>query len=143
MASKKSDPQLPDALRALVKDIGRPVTSEDIDTYGRFREIEDRSHRVRAIVKAWNDQQTQDRKLRERYAHWLMLAMAAQAVVINLAFVLLGCGVLIVEPWTARVFIAAVFAEIAALVLLVVKYLFTPTGDTILKYLDELKPKER
>ncbi len=72
-----------------------------------------------------------------------MIALAVQAVVVNVAFVLLGLGALAVEPWTARVFILAVFGEIAALVLLVVKYLFTPSGDTILKYLDERKPKER
>ncbi len=69
MAGKKSDPQLPESLRALVKDTGRPVSTEDIDSYGRLREVQDRSHRVRAIVKAWKDQQTQDRQLREKYAY--------------------------------------------------------------------------
>jgi hypothetical protein len=143
MAAKRSKPQLPQPLQALVKDIGRPVSSADIDTYGRLQEIQDRSHRVRAIVKAWKEQQAQDRQLREKYAHWLMIAMAVQAVLVNLVFILLGLGVLVVEVWTARVFIMAVFGEIVALVLLVVKYLFTPPGDTILKYLDERRPKER
>lgn len=137
MAKAKSEPQLPDALRALVKDIGRPVTSADVDTYGRLKEIHDRSYRVRVIVKAWKDQQTQDRKMREQYARWLMLAMAVQAVIVNVAFVLMGFGLLTVEPWTARTFIMAVFAEIAALVLLVVKYLYTPSTDKILDYLDD------
>lgn len=140
MAGKKATPQLPEALRAKVAEIGRSISPDDIDAYGKLREIRDRSHRVRAFVKAWKDQQTQDRRLREKYAHWLMIAMAVQAVVVNAAFVLLGLGVLALEPWTARVFITAVFGEIAALVLVVVKYLFTPSGDTILKYLDERKP---
>jgi hypothetical protein len=142
MAKAKPEPQLPDALRALVKDIGRPVTSEDVDTYGRLREIHDRSYRVRVIVKAWKDQQTQDRKMREQYARWLMLAMAVQAVVVNITFVLMGCGVLTFEPWTAKTFIMAVFGEIAALVLLVVKYLYTPSTDKILDYLDD-RPRKK
>jgi hypothetical protein len=95
MAVKKGDSRLPESLQALVKDLGRPVSPEDIDTYGRLQEIQDRSHRVRAIVKAWKDQQTQDRKLREKYAHWLIIAMAVQAVVVNLVFVLLGLSVLV------------------------------------------------
>ncbi len=143
MAAKSSDPQLPESFRALLKDPDRPISAEDVATYGKLREIEDRSHRLRAIVKAWKDQQTQDRKLREKYAHLLMIAMAIQAVFINIAFLLIGFGLLVVEPWTARTFMMAVFAEMAAMVLLVVKYLFTPSGDAILKYLDERKPKTR
>lgn len=46
-----------------------------------------------------------------------MIALAVQAVLVNVAFVLLGFGILVVDPWTARVFIMAVFGEIGALVL--------------------------
>jgi hypothetical protein len=143
MAKKNPATDVPESLRDKVAKLGPPVSSDDVDTYGRLREIQDRSHRIRSIVKAWKDQQTQDRKLREKYAHWLMIAMATQAILVNLAFILLGVGVLTVEPWTARTFIMAVFGEIAALVLLVVKYLFTPSGDTILKYLDDRRSSGR
>jgi hypothetical protein len=143
MAAKRPEPQIPDSLKDKVKQVGSPISSKDIDSFGKLREIRDRSHRLRTIVRAWKDQQTQDRKLREKYAHGLMIALAVQAVFVNAVCVLLGCGTLTVEPWTARPFIIAVFGEIAALVLLVVKYLFTPSGDTILKYLDERKPKGR
>lgn len=141
--ARRAKPQVPDSLKDKVRSVGPRVSSRDVDTYGRLREIQDRSHRVRAIVKAWKDQQAQDRKLREKYAHWLLVALAVQAALANLAFVLLGLGLLVVEPWTARSFLLAVFAEIAALVLLVVKYLFTPPGDTILKYLDERPRRQR
>ena len=126
MAKSSRTPDLPDSLRAKVEKIGHPVSSEEIDVYGQLTSIRDRSHRLRTLVKAWKDQQTQDRKLREKYANWLMLALAIQAVIVNVAFVLLGVGLLTVEPWTARTFIVAVFGEIAALVLLVVRYLFVP-----------------
>lgn len=143
MAGNPSIPDLPANLQKLVKAVGRPVTSADIDSYGKLRDIEDRSHRLRTIVKAWKDQRTQDRALRQKYAHWLIVGMAAQAVAVNAVFVAIGTGRMAVEEWTARIFIIAVFGEIAGMVLLVVKYLFTPASESILKYLDPPSPKER
>jgi hypothetical protein len=61
--------------------------------------------------------------MREQYANYLIVGMGIQALIVNVVLVLIGCGRLSFEPWTARTFIMAVFAEIAALVLLVVKYL--------------------
>lgn len=52
MVKQRSEPQLPDALKALVENIGSPVSSEHVDTYGRLQEIQDRSHRLRTVVKA-------------------------------------------------------------------------------------------
>ncbi len=139
MAKKKSQPQVPDTLKNLVQNVGEPVSSADVDSYGKLRQIEDRSHQVRTIIKAWKDQQAQDRKMRERYANYLIFAMGLQALVMNVIFVLIGCGALTFEPWTARTFIVSVFAEIASMVLIVVKYLFTPSSDKVLQFLSEKK----
>ncbi len=136
MARQRSRPQVPENLKALVADVGGPVSSADVDTYGKIREIHDRSHQIRTIVSAWKEQQKQDRELRARYARWLMGAMAVQASLINVIFVLMGCGLLSFESWTARTFIVSVFGEIAALVLMVVKYLFTPSSASILQFLE-------
>ena len=46
------------------------------------------------------------------------------------------------EQWTANTFLMAVFAEISALVLLVVKYLFPVTTDKILELIDRFRGKE-
>jgi hypothetical protein len=135
----KSD--LPGDLQKLVDIVGAPVTSKDVDVWSRFQEIQDRSHRLRTILEAWKAQQSQDRQLRERYALWLLVAMAVQATVINVIYVLMGTGLLTLDPWTGRTFIMAVFAEIVALVLIVVKYLFTPSGDKILTLTAEVKPR--
>lgn len=137
MTKNNPRPQIPDTLKSITQDVGKPVSSSDVDTYGKLRQIEDRSHQVRTIVKAWKDQQTQDRKMRERYANYLILAMGLQAFVMNVIFVLIGCGVLTFEPWTAKTFIVSVFAELAAMVLIVVKYLFTPSSDRVLRFLSE------
>jgi hypothetical protein len=139
MAKKKADPQIPDNSKGLVQDVGKPVTLSQVDTFGKLRQIRDRSHQIRTIVKAWKDQQAQDRKMRERYATYLIVAMGLQAITINVVFVLMGCGVLTFEAWTARTFILSVFAEIAAMVLIVVKYLFTPSSDKVLQFLGQKK----
>lgn len=145
MAKRRPKPELPEGLQALVKDIGRPVSSAEVDIFGRLQEIQDRSHRVRTIVKVWKDQQTQDRRMREHYARCLMLALAIQAVVVNVVFVLIGFRVVTFEQGTVQAFILSVFGEIAALVLLVMKYLYTPSSDKILDFLDERGkgPRER
>ena len=77
--------------------------------------------------------------MRKLYANWLMGAMSIQVVAINVIFVLIGCGVLKFEQWTANTFVTATFAEISALVLLVVKYLFPATTDRILDLIDRFK----
>lgn len=140
--SRPNTPSVPASLQALVREVSASVTTEEIDTYGKLREIHDKSHRLRVIVKAWNDQQTQDRKLREKFARYLMVALAIQAVLVNVFFLLMGFGLFSVEQWTARLFVALVFGEIAALVLVVVKYLFAPPAESILRYLDRANPKE-
>ena len=83
MAKKKPPPQVPDTLKNLVQDVGKPVSSSDVDSYGKLRHIQDRSHQIRTIVKAWKDQQAQDRRMRERYATYLIVAMGTQALIVN------------------------------------------------------------
>lgn len=143
MAKKKSQPQVPDNLKGLVEDLGNPVTSSDVDSYGRLKQIEDRSHQVRTIVKAWKDQQIQERAMRERYARYLIAGMGLQALLINVVFILIGANVLSFEPWTSRTFIMAVFADIAGMVLIVVKYLFTRSSDNLLQFLNRKKSSSR
>ena len=80
--------------------------------------------------------------MRKRYANWLIGTMSVQVVVINLIFVLIGCGVLKFEPWTANTFVMATFAEISTLILLVVKYLFPATTDRIIDLIDRFQNKD-
>jgi hypothetical protein len=143
MARKKPPIQVPEDLKNLVEDVSNPLALSDVDSYGKLREIQDRSHQIRTIVKAWKDQQIQDRRMRERYANYLIAAMGLQTLVVNVVFVLIGVGMLTFEPWTARTFIMAVFAEIAAMVLIVIKYLFTPSSDKVLQFLHEKKSSTR
>ena len=81
--------------------------------------------------------------MRKLYATWLMSADEVQVVAINVIVVLIGCGLLKFEPWTAKTFVMAVFAEVSALVLLVVKYLFPATSDKILDLIDRLAKDQK
>ena len=72
-----------------------------------------------------------------------MLAMALQIGVINIVFILIGMKVLVFEQWTANTFIMSVFAEVAALVLLVVKYLFARPDDTLLRLAGRKRQREK
>ncbi len=124
-----------------VLEVGEPVTSEQIDNIGKLQDIQERAKHHRTIVSAWKQQQDQDRKMRKLYANWLMGAMSVQVLAINIIFVLIGCGVLKYEPWTANTFVMATFAEISAFILLVVKYLFPATSDRILELIDRFKER--
>lgn len=126
-----------------VVEVGGPVTSEQIDNLGKIQDIQERVKHHRTIVNAWKQQQDQDRKMRKMYANWLMGVMSVQVVAINVIFVLIGCGVLKFEQWTANTFLTATFAEITALILLVVKYLFPATTDRILALIDRFKYKNK
>ena len=131
------------AQRVGVEEVREPVTSEQINNIGKLQDIHERAKHHRTIVNAWKNQQDQDRKMRKLYATWLMVVMSIQIVAINVIFILIGCKVLMFEPWTANTFVMAVFTEIGALVLLVVKYLFPATSDKILELLGLFKSKDQ
>lgn len=141
MAAK---PKLPASIQQVaeqvgVVEVGDPVTSEDIDNLGKLQNIQERTKHHRTIINAWKQQQDQDREMRKLYANWLIGIMSIQVVAINVIFVLIGRGFLKFEPWTVNTFVTATFAEIGALVLLVVKYLFPATTDRILDLIDRFK----
>jgi hypothetical protein len=127
-----NEPNLPDALGRHVKQLGKPVTSREVDTYSKLQSVRDQSHRLRTVVRAWKEQQAQERKLRDRYANLLIWGMGIQVLFINVIIILLGTNLITLEPWTARTFVVSVFAEITALVLVVVKFLFRgPDGSDL------------
>ncbi len=144
MAKHQLPAKIQQAIKAAgVVEVGAEVTSEQIDHLGKLQDIQERSKHRRTIVSVWKQQQDQDRKMRKTYANWLMGAMSVQVFAINVVFVLIGTGVLKYEQWTANTFVMATFAEIGALVLLVVKYLFPTTADRILDLIDRFKEGEK
>jgi hypothetical protein len=135
--------RLPAAVQPVVEKIGKPVTSAEIDEIGKLQDIRERSRHHRTIVKAWKQQQDQDRKMRKMYATWLLLAMSIQIVGIHVIFILIGVGLLEFQQWTTNTFIVSVFAEVSAMALLVVKYLFPATSDKVLDLIDRFRTKNQ
>lgn len=75
-------------------------------------------------MASWEKQQSDERDLRNRYAKWLVIALFIQIAIINIAFFLIGFGLLTVERWVASSFIVGVFFEVTGMTLVVVRYLF-------------------
>lgn len=108
----------------IVQSIGEPVTNDDVTIYERVRRIEDASYELRTIVASWEKQQSDERDLRNRYAKWLVIALFIQIAIINIAFFLIGFGLITVERWVASSFIVGVFFEVTGMTFVVVRYLF-------------------
>jgi hypothetical protein len=115
-------------LSSFLEEVGEVITPEKVSLYKEVREVHQWHETERIRVAAWKEQQIQDREMRKNYATWLLIAMSFQVVAINVVYVLMGLKYLEFQPWTANTFIMSVFAQIAALVLVVVKYLFAPVS---------------
>jgi hypothetical protein len=129
---------IPDTLRDKVKSVGSAVTREDLDAYGRLREIEDKSYKLQKILEAWQNQHREERAMRKTYATALLAGLGVQMLLVNAAFFLIGFKLLQVEQWIANTFIMAVFAEIAGMTFFVIKYLFPKVSSDVLATLEKL-----
>jgi hypothetical protein len=131
-------PDLPDALRDKVLAIGASVSPDEIEVYGRYQEIADRSAKLRTILAAWERQHTEERQMRQRYARWLLVGMFIQMALVNFAFFAIGWGWIQVSQWVATSFILAVFGEISGMVFFIVKYLFPKVSSDVLATVEKL-----
>ena len=125
-------------LRQFAETVGSSLSTENIEPWARLREVEDRSYRLRTLVQTWEQQQGEERQLRRDYASRLLWIWVVQALVVNIAFALLGLNVLVVDQWVANAFILSVFAELVGMVLIVMRYLFPKDGDSLLKLIERL-----
>jgi hypothetical protein len=130
--------ELPESLREKVKFIGPSVSSEDIDAYGRWRDIENKSYKLQKLLEAWERQHTEERAMRKTYATALLVALGIQMLLVNSAFFLIGFGLLRVEQWVANTFIMAVFGEIAGMTFFIIKYLFPKVSADVLSTVEKL-----
>jgi hypothetical protein len=137
-ATESGHPNIPSQFQPFAEATGSSVSSDDIEPWARFREVEDRSYRLRTLVQTWEHQQREERKLRRDYASRLLWIWVVQALVVNLAFVLIGLRILVVDQWVANAFILSVFVELVGMVLIVMRYLFPKDGDSLLKLIERL-----
>jgi hypothetical protein len=129
---------VPAELRGQVKWIGNEIKPIDLGEYGRYVEIEDKSHKLRTILEAWKHQQEEERGLRQSFAKWLLGGLFIQMILVNAAFFCIGFGILTVDKWVASSFILAVLAEIAGMATIVIKYLFPNDKSDVLDLIQKL-----
>lgn len=134
----QQEPELPDAIRDKVLAIGASVSPDEVEVYGRYQEIADRSAKLRTVLEAWERQHTEERQLRQKYARWLLAAMFIQMALVNFAFFAIGLGWIQITPWVATSFILAVFGEVSGMVLFIVKYLFPKVSSDVLATIEKL-----
>ena len=121
-----------------VVEVRKEVTPEDVDSWIRLQGAEDRRYKLRTVVEAWDSQQTEDRKMRRRYAKVFMWIIGLQILAINTAFFLIGFGIITIGKMTLEVFFVSVFAEIVSMTLVILKYLFPKLGTELLKLLENM-----
>ena len=136
--TEKSPIGLSKELSDKVLSFGASVTKDDVDVYARIHEVENKSYKLRRVLAAWEHQHSEERALRKTYAKWLLVILSVQALLINVAFFLIGFGWLVVEQWVATSFIVAVYGEVAAMTLIVVKYLFPDVRPDVLNLIEDL-----
>lgn len=129
---------IPDALRDKVKTIGSAVTHQDLDVYGRVREIEDKSYKLQRVLNAWEGQHREERAMRKTYATWMLVGLGVQMLLVNAAFFLIGFKLIEVNQWVANTFIMAVFSEIAGMTFFIIKYLFPKVSSDVLTTVEKL-----
>lgn len=127
-----------DEIGKFIKSIDEDVTAQDIDTYERLQKAQDSSFRIRTILSAWEKQQVEERDIRRKYAWCLLFGLFVEAMVANIAFFMIGFGIINVSEWVANAFIVGIFGEIAAITLIVVRYLFPQIGKEVLDMLKKL-----
>jgi hypothetical protein len=122
----------------LISSIEEPVTPDDIDTYGKYKDIENKSRKINTILRAWNAQQQQERDLRNSYAKTFIVIIVLQLAVINLVVVLVGLGCLFLPQWVFTTLVISVFGEISAMSMVIIKYLFPEMSNKLLDLLEKL-----
>jgi hypothetical protein len=130
--------QLPSDVPERVQALGVAVTSEEVDSYGRYREIQDRSFRLRTVVSAWESQQTEERRLRRSYGTAILIALCVQTLLVDAMFILMGVGKIAIAQWVANIFIVSVFGQIVALAVVVVRHLFPQPSSEILRLIERI-----
>ena len=119
------------------RDVGRTQSIEGaVSLYG--------SGLLRILAAHWlgtkhlSQQQIEERKLRVRYANWLLVVISTQLLIVIAAFVAMGLAYLHVPTAIATAFVVGVFGDIVGMATIVVKYLFPQSQSEILRLMKDL-----
>lgn len=125
-------------LSSLVERIGDPVSSEDIERWVAAKQAEDRSHKLREVLRTWGATQASELPLRKLFAVGVLILLSAQVLAIFVYAYLLGGGVFHAEEWVATTFMLGALGEVSALALVVTRYLFPDSAAQVLSVIEKL-----
>ena len=114
-------------------DLTNEIIKEFSNVKNKKTEQEDKVY-VNEVSKKWNMNDKiielygknieKDQKLKGKYAVILVSILGIQLLMLNIIFILVGCGILTYSETTFNIFITGGIAEIFVLVRIIVKYLF-------------------
>lgn len=111
---------------------------ETLDVYERQVRITDSSHRLRTMLDAWRDQQSDERSLRSKFAGAMLGAVLLEILIAATALFLLGFGIMKLDQWVANVFFGGVFLQTVGMASVVLRYLFPDKSSGLLDVLQKL-----
>ncbi len=135
---KPSAADVPEKYRSLIREINDPVVSDELNQYIAKNEVDNRTHKLKTLLAAWESQQDEERSLRKLFAAWILGGLLFQMLLVNVAFFLIGFGWIHVDKWVSTTFIIAVLGEIVGMANIVVKYLFPKQGGEALNLIEKL-----
>lgn len=129
---------IPPELRDKVETVGPPVGPGELESFERVTRARDQSYKLQTLVTAWKLQNEAERSLRQKVAWYILGALAFQILLVNTCYFLIGFGVLRVDADLSKIFVLAVFTEVVAMVLIVLRYLFPQVGNEFLQLIKDL-----
>ena len=136
-----SDVVLSENASSQVVEIDSPIQPgelNDVEKIGRLAAIRNANLKLETFLKSWENQQSEERSLRQKYAKWLLLGLFVQFIIVNMAFFAIGLHWITVDKWISTSFILAVLAEIVSMTNIVIKYLFPKQGTEVLALIEKL-----
>ncbi len=123
-----------DALNSIFGTLNKKNSvKEEFDKTLTFDEAKKRYELDSKVINTFIKNADEDRKLKHKYAMWLMRVFCIQLLVYNSVFILVGTGILHFESTTLNIFITGGVVEVIALIKIIVSYLFKDNVTEALK----------
>lgn len=102
--------------------LSRTISDRELDDY------KERDDRIQ-VLTIWMNEKKSEQRMKRGLSYVISTILIIQIVYINIIVWKIGKGTMIFDEWTIRLFITGVFAEIVALVKIVVSNIFPKSGN--------------
>ena len=127
-----------DAQSKLVTDEGNSKNPETFEqVLEEKRHLLDKST-TESIINEWREQQSADRKLRQKYSNWLLGVFLAQILTFTAIFWLASFKIVVIETSQLTYWLGALVIEIIGLVSIIATGLFKNTTEELYKLISSL-----